>query len=230
MTPVEPASRRRAFQAAALLLVMALGAVTLALFVRLQGLRGEVRVLHDRVRQLSYNTASGGGVNLKFMPDPRTGAPTVPLHEVFSFDRNHAICRVDTNPQAFKMATYQLGEVLVPAHKFFMSMAATTVDQYIVTALSDGTRRVTMRGGLNCSTEIGLVTVTIGSRTAAEHATYLIEAVDDGIGGGQAGDRFAFTAFFDPHEAPVNYKVFGPRFTFTGRMVEGEITIVSPQP
>lgn len=227
---MEPASRQRAFRATALLLVAALAAVALALFVQLQGLQGDIRALKDRVRQLSYNTASGGGVNLKFMADPRTGTPTVPLQEVFSFDRNHAICRVDTNPQAFKMATYQLGEVTVPAHRFFMSMAATTVDQYTVTALPDGTRRVTMRGGLSCSTEIGLVTVTIGSRTAAEHATYLIEAVDAGIGGGQAGDRFAFTAFFDPHEAPVNFKIFGPRATFTGRMVEGEVTIVSPQP
>ena len=227
---MDPAGRRRAFWAAALLVVMALGAMTLALFVRLQGLRGDVRALQDRVRQLSYNTASGGGVNLKFMPDPRTGASTVPLYEVFSFDRNHAICRVETNARAFKMPTHQLGEVLVPAHTFFMSMAATTVDQYTVTALPDGSRQVTMRGGLSCATEIGLATVTIGSRTATEHATYLIEAVDAGIGGGQAGDRFAFTAFFDPHEAPVNFSIFGPRATFTGRMVEGEITIVTPQP
>jgi len=225
-----PASRRRTFWAAALLPLVALGAVTLALFVRVQTLQGDIRALQDRVRQLSYHTASGGGVNLKFMPDPRTGAPTVPLHEVFSFDRNHAICRVDTNPRAFKMATYQLGEVLVPAHRFFMSMVAATVDQYAVTALPDGTRRVTMRGGLSCSTEIGLATVTIGSRTAAEHATYLIEAVDAGIGGGQVGDRFAYTAFFDPREAPVNFSIFGPRATFTGRMVEGEITIVGSPP
>lgn len=230
MTLREPATRGRQFWAAALLLVAVLTAGVLALSVRVQGLQGEIRALQDRVRKLSYNTASGGGVNLKFMPNPRTGAPTVPLQEVFSFDRNHAICRVDTNPQAFKMATYQLGDVVVPAHRFFMSMAATTVDQYIVTALPDGSRRVTMRGGLSCATEIGQATVTIGSRTTAEHATYLVEAVDAGIGGGQAGDRFAFTAFFDPHDAPVNYKIFGPRATFTGRMIEGEITIVSPQP
>lgn len=225
-----PASRGRAIQAAALLLVAALTAVALALSVRVQGLQEEIRALQDRVRQLSYNTASGGGVNLKFMPDPRTGAPTIPLQEVFSFDRNHAMCRVDTNPQAFKMATYQLGEVIVPVHRFFMSMTATTVDQYTVTALPDGSRRVTMRGGLTCATEIGLATVMIGSRAAAEHATYLIDAIDAGIGGGEAGDRFAFIAFFDPVEAPVNYKIFGPQATFTGRMIEGEITVVSPQP
>lgn len=225
--PVDPAIRPRAFGAATLLLVLTLGAVALVLSDRVQRLQGDIRALQDRVRQLSYNTASGGGVNLKLMPDPQTGLSTIPLYEVFSFDRNHAICRVETNPQAFKMPTHQLGEVIVPAHRFFMSMTATTVDQYTVTALPNRTRRVTMRGGLSCATEIGLATVTIGSRSAAEHATYLIEAVDAGVGG-QQGDNFAFTAFFDPQDAPVNYKIFGPRATFTGRMIEGKITVVSP--
>ena len=53
---------------------------------------------------------------------------------------------------------------------------------------------------------------------------------DAGIGGGKAGDTFAFTAFFDPVKAPVNHGIFGPKFTFTGKMVEGEITIVDPRP
>jgi hypothetical protein len=75
---------------------------------------------------------------------------------------------------------------------------------------------------------LGQATLTIGSRTEVEHATYRIEAVDGGIGGGPAGDRFAFTVFFDPEEAPVNHAVFGPEFTFTGEMVAGEITIVDP--
>ncbi|MGQ0569456.1 MAG: hypothetical protein ACT4P5_08010 [Armatimonadota bacterium] len=196
---------------------------------RLAALQGEVRILQDRVRRLSYNTASGGGVNLKLMPDPVTGAPTVPLEEVFSFDRNHAICRVDTNPRAFRMRTFKLGEVVIEPHKFFMTMVATSVEQYRVTTRPDGTRRVTMRGGLSCATEVGQAKVTLGSRTAAEHATYLIEAVDGGIGGGKAGDAFAFTVFFDPKDAPVNYRIFGPRFTFTGKMVDGEITITDPR-
>jgi hypothetical protein len=88
---------------------------------------------------------------------------------------------------------------------------------------------VVMRGGLDCSTEVGQATVTIGSRSAAEHATYKVEAVDGGPGGGSAGDTFAFTAFFDPEDAPVNHAIFGPEFTFTGLMVEGEITILDPR-
>lgn len=191
-------------------------------------LEQKIGLLQARVRRLSYNTASGGGVNVKMMPDPATGQPTVPLAEVFSFDRNHAMCRVDTNPRAFKMATFQRGEVIVPAGRFFMSMAATSFEQYAVTTLPDGRRTVRMRGGLSCATEIGQAHVTIGSRSVSEHATYLIEAIDGGIGGGRAGDSFAFTAFFDPKEAPINYSLFGPKFTFTGQMLEGEITIVDP--
>lgn len=210
-------------------LVLLLLALAGGLGYQWTSVRSEVAALEGRVRRLSYNTASGGGVNVKMMPDPTTGQPTVPLAEVFSFDRNHAMCRVDTNPRAFRMPTFQRGEVIVPADRFFMSMTATTIEQYEVTTLTNGRRTVRMRGGLSCATEIGQAQVTIGSRTASEHATYLIEATDGGIGGGKAGDSFAFTVFFDPAEAPVNYSLFGPRFTFTGEMVEGEVTIVDPR-
>ncbi len=194
-------------------------------FVHLQG---KIDSLEARVRRLSYSTASGGGVNLKMMPAPVSGKPSVPLEEVFSFDRNHAMCRVDTNPQAFKMQTFSSGEVVIPANQFFMSMAVTTIDQFLVSTAADRTRHLTMRGGLSCRTEVGLTTVTIGSRSAAEHATYQIEAVDAGVGGADAGDSFAFTVFFDPSQAPVNHAIFGPKFTFTGKMIEGDITIVDP--
>lgn len=184
--------------------------------------------LEAKVRRLAYNTASGGGINLKMMSHPVTGEASVPLEEVFSFDRNHAMCRVDTNPQAFKMQTFSSGEFVVPANQFFMAMIVTTIDQFLVSTAADRTRHLTMRGGLSCKTEVGRTTVTIGSRTAAEHATYEIQAVDAGIGGGNAGDSFAFTVFFDPNQAPINHAIFGPRFTFTGKMIEGEITIVDP--
>lgn len=188
----------------------------------------DVDALRKKVTALSYNVASGGGVNRKMMPDPVTGRSTVVLDEVFTFDRNHAICRVDTNPQAFKMPTSSMGEVVIQPGKFFMGMATTTIEQFLVSTLPDGKRKVIMRGGLSCSTEVGQATTTFGSRSASEHATYEIEAIDGGVGGGKAGDSFAFTVFFDPKEAPLNNAIFGPKFTFTGDMVEGEITIVDP--
>ncbi len=193
------------------------------------GLEKDIVALEDQLSLLFRGVySSGGGVNLKMMPDPETGEASVALEEVFSFDRSHAICRVDTNPQAFVMPTYQMGDVEIAANQFYMSMVATTIEEYTVTTDPGGTQRVTMRGGLNCSTEVGQASITIGSRTAAEHATYSIEAVDGGRGGGEAGDSFAFTVFFDPDEAPVNYAIFGPEFIFTGRMTAGEITIIDP--
>jgi len=187
----------------------------------------ELEALRRKLRELSLNTASGGGVNVKLMPDAN-GEPTVPLPEVFSFDRHHAICRVETNPEAFVMPTFAMGEVPIEAHSFFMSMLATTIDEYVVSSDEDGTGRVTMRGGLDCATEVGQAEITLGSRTVAEHATYRIDAVDGGVGGGEAGDSFAFTVFFDPDEAPLNHAIFGPEFTFTGDLVAGEVTIVDP--
>ncbi|MGH2378472.1 MAG: hypothetical protein ACRDGT_08335 [Candidatus Limnocylindria bacterium] len=188
----------------------------------------ELDSLRRKVATLSYNVASGGGVNRKMMPDPVSGQPTVALDESFTFDRNHAQCRVDTNPEAFKMPTFAMGEVVIDPHRFFMAMASTTIDQFLVTTAPDGKRRVIMRGGLSCATEVGQAQTTLGSRTESEHATYEIEAVDGGIGGGTAGDSFAFTVFFDEREAPLNHAIFGPRFTFTGEMIEGEVTIVDP--
>ena len=180
------------------------------------------------VARLSYNSASGGGVNLKFMPHPETGEATVPLPEVFSFDRHHAFCRVDTNPEAFVMPTFSMGEVLIAPYSFYMAMDVTAVDQWEIATVDEKTRRVVLRGGLACTTEVGHAESKLGDRAASEHATYRIEAVDGGVGGGAAGDSFAFTAFFDPEEAPLNHAIFGPEFTFTGEMVSGEITIVDP--
>jgi hypothetical protein len=195
---------------------------------QLAGQEREAEALRKRVTTLSYNVASGGGVNRKLMPDPLTGKPTVPLDEVFSFDRNHGICRVDTNPAAFKMPTYAMGEVVIAPHQFYMAMATTTIEQFRVFTTADGKRHAQLRGGLSCATEVGQASTKLGSRTAAEHATYEIEAVDGGIGGGKAGDSFAFTVFFAQKEAPLNQAIFGPKFTFTGEMIEGEITIVDP--
>jgi hypothetical protein len=184
--------------------------------------------LRRKVTELSYNVASGGGVNRKLMPDPVTGRATVVLDEAFTFDRNHAMCRVDTNPQAFKMPTFSMGDVVIDANRFYMAMATTTIEQFLVSTLSDGKRKLIMRGGLSCNTEVGQAKTTFGSRTASEHATYEIAAIDGGIGGGKAGDTFAFTVFFEPKDAPLNHAIFGPKFTFTGDLIDGEVTIVDP--
>lgn len=188
-------------------------------------LRQEARDLRRQVRERNFNVASGGGVNLKRMPHPETGDQTVALHEVWSFDRRHAFCRVDTNPEAFVMPTNELGDVHIEAHSFFMAMEASSIDQFEVRADDDG-RRAILRGGIDCSTEVDQAETTLGGRDAVEHATYRVEARDSSVGGSTADARFLFTAFFDPQEAPINHAIFGPEFTFTGEMIVGTITIV----
>jgi hypothetical protein len=181
--------------------------------------------LQRRVNSLAERwVASGGGTNRKLMPDA-SGQGSVELLEVFSFDRNHAYCRVDTNPTAFVMPTHTMGTVPIPAGSFFMAMASTTIDQFEVRAEPSGKATATLRGILDCHTEVITATVTVGSRTVAEPAAYEIVAVDGGPGGGTKGDSFAFTVFFDERTAPLNHAIFGPQFTFTGDMIEGEITI-----
>ena len=191
----------------------------------LGSLHEDSQLLEAELSRVLLSAASGGGLNMKMMPHPETGEATVPLPEVFSFDSNHAFCRVDTNKEAFIMPTYAMGDVLVEKNEFFMAMTTTSIDDFRVSKNSDGQNTVTITGGLDCLTEVAKANMTLGSREVAEYAEYKIQAVDGGLGGGAAGDTFKFTVYFDPKEAPINYAIFGPEFTFTGDMIEGEVTV-----
>ncbi len=172
-------------------------------------------------------TASGGGVNLKLMPDVE-GEPTVPLRESFSFDARYAQCIIEDNPEAFSMDTYDMGKVIIEPHTFFMAMYANEVTLVSIRDAGDGTRVAKLTGALGCATEAGTASGRVGSRTAEEPAFFDIEATDGGHGGGAARDAFAFTVYFDPKQAPLNHAIFGPNPTFTGEMIAGEITIDAP--
>ena len=172
-------------------------------------------------------TASGAGVNLKLMPDP-DGEPVVPMRESFAFDAVYAQCVVEDNAERFAMDTFGMGRVVIEPHQFFMAMYADTVGIYEIRRNDDGSLTVTMLGSLFCTTYAGTASVTVGSREAQEHARFMIEATDGGAGFDAPPDRFAFTVYFDPKEAPVNHGVFGPEFTFTGEMIAGKITIGPP--
>ena len=172
-------------------------------------------------------TASGGGVNLKLMPDVE-GAPTVPLRESFMFDARYAQCIIEDNPEAFSMETYSMGKVVIDAHSFFMGMYANEITLVSIRDLGDGRRVAKLTGALGCATEAGTATGRVGSREAEEPAFFEIEATDGGHGGGAARDAFVFTVFFDPDRAPLNHAIFGPNPAFTGEMITGEITIAAP--
>jgi hypothetical protein len=172
-------------------------------------------------------TASGGGVNLKLMPDVE-GTPAVPLRESFTFDAHYAQCIIEDNPEPFAMETYAMGKVVIDAHSFFMGMYANEVSLVSIRDLGDGTRVAKLTGALGCATEAGTATGRVGSREAEEPAFFEIEATDGGHGGGAARDTFVFTVFFDPDRAPLNHGIFGPNPAFTGEMIAGEITIAAP--
>lgn len=172
-------------------------------------------------------TASGGGVNLKLMPDVE-GAPTVPLRESFMFDARYAQCIIEDNPEAFSMDTYSMGKVVIDAHSFFMGMYANEIKLVSIRDLGDGRRVAKLTGALGCATEAGTASGRVGSREIEEPAFFEIEATDGGHGGGAARDTFVFTVFFDPEQAPLNHGIFGPNPAFTGEMIAGEITIAAP--
>lgn len=172
-------------------------------------------------------TASGGGVNVKEMPGTSPGE-VVALRESFSFDPHYAQCIIEDNPAAFTMETYAMGSVVIEAHTFYMGMYSTDMSVASIRQGPGDSRVARLVGQLGCATYAGVAGTTVGSRTALEPAFYEVEAVDAGHGGGPVGDRFAFTVFFDPAQAPLNHSIFGPNPTFTGEMVAGEITIDEP--
>lgn len=172
-------------------------------------------------------SASGAGVNLKLMPD-EAGNPTVPLREPFAFDTHYAQCLVEDNAARFAMDTFGMGRVVIEPHRFFMAMYADAIALSEVRREADGALTATLEGRLSCATYAGTAAVEVGSREASEHARFRIEATDGGFGADAPPDRFAFTVFFDPTEAPVNHAIFGPEVTFTGEMIAGKVTIGPP--
>jgi hypothetical protein len=177
--------------------------------------------------QTTTMTVSGGGVNLKPMQSP-DGKGTVPLRELFALDAHYAQCVIEDNPARFAMDTFAMGRVVIEPHTFFMAMYANEITLVGIYDAGGGKRLARLTGALDCATEAGTASGKVGSRTATEPAFFDIDAVDGGHGGGVAGDRFAFTVTFDATQAPVNHGIFGPKATFTGEMIAGEITIDAP--
>lgn len=177
--------------------------------------------------QTGQLTVSGAGVNLKQMP-AADGNGTVPVRESFSFDAHYAQCIVEDNADAFAMDTNSMGHVVIPPHSFFIGMYANDVTLVSIKRGDNNTLMARLTGSLGCATYAGLASTSVGSRTATEPAFFDIDATDGGHGGGAAGDSFSFTVYFDPGQAPLNNAIFGPKFTFTGDMVAGEVTIDAP--
>ena len=218
-----------AVAAALVLAVIASGVTYFTQQGTISGYADDVAALESQVEEVAAITAFGGGVNAKNMPD--AGGDLIhAMDEVFSFSTEYALCRVDTNFTDFIMPTNAMGPVPIPANTFYMAMSSNSVDSYEISTNADGTTQVVLTGSLDCYTEVRLDEVegigqTFGGRMAGEPATFSVTAIDGGMGGGGAGDSFAFTTYFDATEAPLNNAIFGDEFTFTGTMTSGEITV-----
>ncbi len=189
----------------------------------LQAIQQQLNGANSQLSQLGERwVLFGGGTNRKYMLDPSTGQPTVPMDEVFSFDSNYAMCRVDNNRLAFAMQTYSMGKVTVDANSFYMLMLSEHLQIQSVTETGTGGGKAILTGSLHCTTAAGVAGVTVGSRTESEPATFEVYVVDDPQGEGQS---FAFTGLFSKDQAPVNYAVFGPNATFTGKLTMGEVVV-----
>ena len=203
-------SRREALKSVSLLLGgTALGAIATA------------NLLPPAQKNLEYYVAYGGGTNIKHMPNPSTGQPTIPLEEVWYFDLNRAFCRVDNNPEAFAMDTYKMGRVVIDAKSFSMVMLSKIVHVSDFTLDSAGVATLKLNGNLGCATAASVANTKIGGRDVVEPAPFQITAVHNE----KAGDSFAFTVFFQKDVAPINYAIFGSNPTFTGDMSYGAVTI-----
>jgi hypothetical protein len=106
-----------------------------------------------------------------------------------------------------------------------MAMYANEISLVSIQDMGNGATMAKLTGDLGCLTEVGTATGKVGSRESKEPAFFEIEAIDGGHGGGIVGDKFVFTVYFDPKKAPVNHGIFGPKPTFTGEMIAGEVSI-----
>ena len=116
-----------------------------------------------------------------------------------------------------------MGRVVVDANSFAMIMLTKDVEVPEFTVTPEGPAQVKLTGEISCSTVASIASVKVGGRDIIEPASFEIIATYDE----KAGDSFAFAMFFDPDMAPVNYAIFGPKTTFTGKMQSGGLTIKS---
>ena len=127
------------------------------------------------------------------------------------------------------MDTFDMGRVVIEPHQFFMAMYADTVG---IDQIRQERKRVPHRhpARLACSARPSPAPRRrrVGSREARSTPASRSRRPMAGIGSDAPPDRFAFTVYFDPKEAPVNHGIFGPEFTFTGEMIAGKITIGPP--
>lgn len=176
----------------------------------------EAHELHEKFEKLEHKKlAFGSGVSLLGpLKDPH--GHEVFLRSIFGFSESQVFCTVEDNPAEFIFPTNEFGEVEIPANSFFMFMGNSEVSNVEFTT-HEGKDEVKITGHLDCSTFAATQTTKFGGREIREPVNFEAEAVD--------GHSFAITVFFDEHKAPVNHAIFGPKFTFAGKIIDGSVVV-----
>ena len=157
--------------------------------------------------------------------DPDNPDNKVPLTTDLGFDETMVYCKVTTNFEPFIFPAFELGNVRLAAHEFFMDMQSTRIDSLEVRDGPDGQPRAIYRGVMRSITR-----VFSGSNMMEfdePEIPYGCVADDDGLGTpsevGISKNSFSMTGYFSPGGG--HHKLFGPEFEFAGTLTSGNIVI-----
>lgn len=182
----------------------------------LEQANSEKATLSQEVDALEHkHVVYGGGLSL-LGPFQKTTGGEVYLRSIFTYGPDFVICTVEDNPEGFIFPTATLGEVPLEPHSFFMFMGNSKIDK-VEYVDHEGHLEVLLTGGLDCHTEALTAAGKFGGRESFEPVRFEAHAVDN--------EEFSLKAFFDEHTAPINNAIFGPEFTFKGRMVDAKVVV-----
>jgi hypothetical protein len=159
----------------------------------------------------------GGGLSL-LGPFSGVNGGQVWLRSIFAYGPNLVLCTVEDNPEGFIFPTATMGNVPLDPHSFFMYMGGSKVDKAEYSELEDH-MTVQLSGALNCHTEALTASGKFGGRNYSEPANFEATAMD--------GEDFFITVAFDKDSAPVNSAIFGPKFTFKGKLTDGSVVVTT---
>ena len=154
--------------------------------------------------------------------DPENPDRRVPLTTDLGFDETMVYCKVTTNFEPFIFPTFELGNVPLDAHSFFMDMQSTRIDRLDIVDGPDGQPRAIYEGVMRSETRVPGFPPII-----EEEIPYGCVADDDPFGTpaevGISKNSFSMTGYFSPGGG--HHLLFGPEFEFAGTLTSGNIVI-----
>jgi len=141
----------------------------------------------------------------------------------FGFDETMAFCKIATNYEPLLFPTAKLGVVKLGAHEFFMEMRSLSIDQFDITAGTNGPE-ASFSGTLRSETRL-----FSGDKLKTFIETDLVYGCHAFVPGPQAQAQatttdFSMSVHYDPKKDHA--AIFGEQPTFSGHTVYGNIILV----